>query len=378
MKRRDFLTVGGKTAAAAGVAGAAAMTGPGPAKAGPAVRWRLASSYPKTLDSIHGAAERIAARVRGATDGAFDIQVHAAGELVPALGVFGAVSAGTVECGLTAAALAAERDPVLCFDTGIPFGLNARQHAAWMMHGGGAGLMGTVFADHGIVAFPAGNTGAQMGGWFRRAVNRPDDLRGLTMRIAGLGASVMERLGVSVRSLPGDALADALAAGTLDAAEWSGPYDDQRLGLHRGASYYYYPGWWEGAAQASLMVHRPLWDALPPSYRVILEQACAETGAWMLAKYDSLNAIALRQLVGAGVVLKPFPPAVMDAAYSAAFALYEERAESDTRFRTIYRAWSRFREEEQMWFRVAENSFDSYLYAQAGQPFADAAPRAAR
>lgn len=375
MKRRDFLTVGGKTATAgvAGMAGIAAT-----AKAGPPVRWRLASSYPKSLDTVHGAAERIAARVRAATDGAFDIQVHAAGELVSALGVFDAVSAGTADCGLSAAILAAERDPVLCFDTGVPFGLNARQHAAWMMHGGGAGLMDTVFADHNIVAFPAGNTGAQMGGWFRRAINGPDDLRGLTMRITGLGAAVMERLGASVRSLPGEVLADALAAGTLDAAEWSGPYDDRRLGLYRAAAYYYYPGWWEGAAQMSLMINRGVWEALPPSYQTVVELACAETGAWLQAKYDSLNAVALRQLVGAGVVLKPFPPDVMDAAYRAAAALYEEQAAADPRFRTIYRAWSRFREEEQMWFRVAEHSFDSYLYTQPGQGFAAAAPQAGR
>ncbi len=378
MKRRDFLTVGGKSATAAGLAGMAGVTGAGSARAGPAVRWRLASSYPKSLDTIYGGAERIATRVRAATDGAFDIQVFAADELVPALGVFDAVSAGTVECGHSAAILAADRDPVLCFDTGVPFGLNARQQTAWMLHGGGTGLMRTVFADHNIVAFPAGNTGAQMGGWFRRAINRPEDLRGLTMRISGLGAEVMERLGVTVRSLAGDDLADSLSAGSLDAAEWSGPYDDRRLGLSRAAPYYYYPGWWEGAAQVSLMVNRPAWEALPPAYRVILEQACCETGAWMLAKYDTLNAVALRQLVGAGVVLKPFPTAVMEAAYHTAFALFAERAAADPRFRTVYQAWSRFREEEQMWFRVAENSFDSFLYAQAGQGVGPGTPQAGR
>lgn len=376
MKRRDFLTVGGK--AAAGMAGVAGMTGAGAAMAGPAVRWRLASSYPKSLDTNYGGAERIAARVRQATGGAFDIQVFAAGELVPALGVLDAVSAGTVECGHSAAILAADRDPVLCFDTGVPFGLNARQHTAWMVQGGGAALMREVFAEHGIVAFPAGNTGAQMGGWFRRPINRPEDLHGLTMRISGLGAAVMERLGVTVRSLAGEDLAAALAAGTLDAAEWAGPYDDRRLGLHRAAPYYYYPGWWEGSAQVSLMVGHTAWESLSAPYRVILEQACSETATWMLAKYDSLNAAALRQLVGAGVVLKPFPDAVMEAAHHAAFALYAERAESDPRFRRIYQAWSRFREEEQMWFRVAENSFDSFLYDHAVHGFPATPPQAGR
>ena len=357
MKRRSFLTAAGTGLGTAALGGAAL------AQDLPEITWRLASSYPRSLDTIYGAVEQMAARVGVVTGGRFRILTHPAGELAPALKVLDAVQEGAVECGQSAAYFYVDKDPTFCFDTGMPFGLNTRQQMAWMAHGGGLELMRDFYRGYNVTAIPAGNTGAQMGGWFRKEIRSVADLRGIKMRVGGLAGRILTTLGVEQRQIAGADVHAALEHGVIDAAEFVGPYDDERLGLHRAAQYYYYPGWWEGAAQIPLFVNLQAWEALPRPYQVALEQACAEAQAWMLAKYDALNAAALRRLVAAGAVLKPFPREVMEACYEAAFTLYEDIAAGNPRFKRVYDAWLSFRDEEYLWFRVAENSFDSFVYS---------------
>ena len=361
MKRRAFLTSAGVGLAATSVAAPAIAQGQ------PEIKWRMASSYPKSLDTIYGAAELIAQRVLAATDGKFQIRTFAAGEIVPALQVLDAVQHGTVECGQSAAYFYIGKDPTFCFDTAMPFGLNTRQHMAWMMHGGGLELMRELFQDYNIHHIPAGNTTAQMGGWFRKEIKTVEDLSGIKMRIGGLAGQILAKLGVVPQQLGGGDIYPALERGTIDATEFVGPYDDEKLGFYKVAKYYYSPGWWEGTAQIPLMINIAAWEQLPKSYQVILEQACWEANSWMIAKYDTLNAAALKRLVAAGAQLRTFPREVMQACEKLSFELYDELSAKNPRFKKVYDQWLGFRGQEQLWFRFAEHAFDSYLYSQASQ-----------
>ena len=361
MKRRKFLTAAGLGLAATPIAA------PAVAQSMPEVRWRLASSFPKALDTIFGAAEVISKRVSEATDGKFQIRVFAGGEIVPALQVLDAVQNGGIDCGHTASYYYVGKDPTFAFDTTVPFGLNTRQQNAWMYHGGGLQVMRDFFKTYNIYQIPAGNTGAQMGGWFRKEINTVDDLKGLKFRIGGFAGQVLTKLGVVPQQIAGGDIYPALEKGTIDAAEWVGPYDDEKLGFYKVAKYYYYPGWWEGNAQLSLYVNMAKWQALPKSYQSILETACAEANSFMLAKYDAQNMPALRRLVAGGALLRPFSPAVMEACYKAAFELYDETNKKNPRFKKVFDSWKPFRDEEYLWFRVAENTFDSFVYNKSAQ-----------
>ncbi|HET6469359.1 MAG TPA: TRAP transporter substrate-binding protein [Geminicoccaceae bacterium] len=364
VKRRDMVA-----ATAVAGAGLAAGTFPRPAiaQANPELRWRLQSSFPKSLDTLFGAAELIAARVAALTDDRFQIRPFAAGEIVPGLQVLDAVQAGTVECGHTAMYYYVGKDPTFAFDCAVPFGLNARQQNAWMYQGGGLELMREFLKDYNVINLPAGNTGTQMGGWFRKEIKTIEDLRGLKFRIAGIAGDMLARLGVVPQQLAGADVYPALEKGTIDAAEWVGPYDDEKLGFYRVAPYYYYPGFWEGGPQVSLIVNVEQWEQLPKAYQAALTAATAEANVDMLAKYDALNVEALRRLVGAGAQLRPFPREVMQAAYTAAFEMYDEIAAGNERFKTVYDSWSKFRTDQYLWFRVAENTFDNFVYAQSAQ-----------
>ena len=361
MRRRTFLKSAGAGIAAAG----GSIAAPAVVRAQPEFKWRCASSYPKSLDILFGAADEIAKRVAAATDNKFQIRVFAAGEIVPGLQVLDAVQNETVECGHTASYYYVGKDPTFAFDTAIPFGLNCRAQNAWMYYGGGLELMRELFRDYNIVQFPAGNTGAQMGGWFRKEINTVADLSGLKFRIAGLAGQVMTKLGVVPQQIAGSDLYPALEKGTIDAAEWVGPYDDEKLGFVKVAPHYYYPGWWEGGPQLSFYVNIKQWQSLPKEYQAAVETACAAANVLMVARYDAGNPPALRRLVGEGAILKPFPRDVLLASYKAAFEVYEETAAKNPRFRTVYEAWSKFRDEENLWFRVAENTFDNFIYAQS-------------
>ncbi|HYD98086.1 MAG TPA: TRAP transporter substrate-binding protein [Alphaproteobacteria bacterium] len=360
MKRRSFLTSAG-----VGVA-ASAVAAPAIAQSQPEIKWRLASSFPKSLDTIYGAAEVIARRVSEATDGKFQIRAFAGGEIVPGLQVVDAVQNGTVECGHTASYYYVGKDPTFAFDCALPFGLNARQQNAWMYDGGGLQLMREFFKDYNIVQFPAGNTGVQMGGWFRKEIKTVADLKGLKMRIGGFAGQVISKLGAVPQQIAGGDIYPALEKGTIDAAEWVGPYDDEKLGFYKVAKYYYYPGWWEGGPQLSLVVNTAQWEGLPKSYKAILEAACYEANAFMNAKYDAQNPAALRRLVAGGAILRPFSRDVLEACHKAAFELYEETAKTNPKFAKVYAAWKQFRDEEFLWFRVAESTYDSFTFS-AGQ-----------
>jgi TRAP-type mannitol/chloroaromatic compound transport system substrate-binding protein len=354
MERRKFLK-------GAGI-GVAASTLAAPAIAQSAdIRWRLASSFPKSLDTIFGAAEHMAKRVHDATGGKFQIRVFAAGEIVPAFGVVDAVQNNTVEMAHTASYYFIGKDPTFALDTAIPFGLNERQQTAWMYFGGGRELMNEFFKDYNIHAIPCGNTGAQMGGWFRKEIKTVADLQGLKFRVGGFAGQVLSKLGVVPQQIPGGDIYPALEKGTIDAAEWVGPYDDEKLGFNKVAKYYYYPGWWEGGPQLSAYVNTTQWAGLSGENKAILEAACGDAHGWMMAKYDAQNPAALRKLVAGGTLLRPFSKEIMDACLKATNELYEETAASNAKFKKVYESWRRFRDEQLQWFRVTENTFDNYM-----------------
>ena len=366
MERRKFIT-GAAAGLATGAALAASLPKPALADSLPEIKWRLASSFPKNLDTIYGAVDEMCRSIAAATDGKFQIRPFAAGEIVPGLQVLDAVQNGTVEAGQSASYYYVGKDPTFAFDCAVPFGLNARQQNAWMYYGGGLELMRDFFKDYNIVQFPAGNTGAQMGGWFRSEIKSIDDLKGLKFRIAGIAGKVLARLGVVPQQIAGSDIYPALEKGTIDAAEWVGPYDDEKLGFYKVAKYYYYPGWWEGGPQVSIYVNAKQWDSLPKVYQAVLQEAAAASNVLMVAKYDAENMPALRRLVAQGTILKPFPRDVMEASYKAAFDLYDEIAAQNAKFKKVYEGWKQFRADEYLWFRVAENSFDNFVYAQSAK-----------
>ncbi|HYE49474.1 MAG TPA: TRAP transporter substrate-binding protein DctP, partial [Azospirillaceae bacterium] len=259
------------------------------------------------------------------------------------------------------------KDPTFAFDCAIPFGLNARQQNAWLHQAGGLALVRDFLKGYNVINFPAGNTGTQMGGWFRKEIKTVQDLSGLKMRIGGFAGQVLTKLGGVPQQIAGGDIYPALEKGTIDAAEWVGPYDDEKLGFHKVAKYYYYPGWWEAGPTVSMLVNLQQWEALPKHYKAILEQACAEADVQMTAKYDAQNPGALKRLVAAGAQLRPYPREVLAACYKAAFELYDETAARNPNFKKIYEPWKAFREEAYLWFRVAENTLDNFVYAQSAQ-----------
>ncbi len=360
MDRRQIVRTG-----AIGAVAATGLTAPAVAQTAPEVRWRLTSSFPKSLDTLYGAAELLARRVAQMTDGRFQIRTFAAGEIVPALQALDATQNGTVECAQTAPYYYIGKDATFAFGTAVPFGLNTRQHTAWLRHGGGQELMDELYRSYNTTAFQMGHTGAQMGGWFRKEIRSLEDMKGLKMRIAGLAGQVMAKLGVLTQQLAAGEVYSALEKGTIDAMEFVGPYDDQKLGINKVAPFYHYPAWWEGGASLSLFVNLPAYEALPESYKAVLQAACTEATEWTLAKYDALNPRALRELVAAGTKLVPFPAAVLEASFVAAQELYAEIAAANPRFKKVHDAYMAFRREEVLWFRVADNGFDNFMARQS-------------
>jgi TRAP-type mannitol/chloroaromatic compound transport system substrate-binding protein len=359
VKRRSFLKNAG-LALAAGTATAA----PAIVRAQtPAVSWRMALSWPKSLDTLYGGAEFIAKRVAEATGGKFNIKVFAAGEIVGGLQVLDAVQNGTVECGHTANYYFFGKDPTFAFAASIPFGLNARQQNAWMRHGGGLELMREFFREYNCYNIPAGNTGAQMGGWFRKEIRTVADLKGLKMRIGGTAGLVLAKLGVVPQQIAGGDIYPALEKGTIDAAEWVGPYDDEKLGFYKVAKNYYYPAWWEGGTELDLLVNIKAWEALPKDYQAILESATADANDWVLTKYDTGNPPALKRLVANGVKLLPFSNEIMAACYKTSGEVYDEIAGKNAKFRKVYEPWKKFRDEQVQWFSIAENRYDNFMVA---------------
>lgn len=362
MKRRKFLGNTAISAASVAALGACTRTAtaPGNTTALPRMRWRMATSWPKSLDTIYGGADTVCKRVSEMTDGRFTITPFAAGEIVPGLQVLDAVQAGTVECGHTASYYYIGKNPALGFATAVPFGLNAQQQNAWLYQGGGLEAIQQLYSDFNVINFPAGNTGVQMGGWFKREIKSVSDLNGLKMRIPGLGGEVMSRLGVNVQVLPGGEIYLALDRGAIDAAEWVGPYDDEKLGLHKAAPFYYYPGWWEPGPTLDVMVNKTAWQRLPKEYQEIFKTAAYEANINMLAKYDALNRQALGRLVAGGAKLTPYSKEIMQAAEKVSFDLYEANAAKDATFKQVYTQWKDFREQIYKWSLINELSFANF------------------
>jgi len=366
-RRTLFRNAGSMLAGAAVGAGLGASgcgsTEPGAEGGAPAVstgkriRWRLASSFPRSLDTIFGGAEELAERVKAMTAGQFDIRVYPAGELVPGLQVMDAVQNGTVQAGQTCSYYYIGKKPALAFDTCVPFGLTSRQQIAWLEQGGGRQLIDGLFADFGIKTLISGNTGVQMGGWFKGEVPDLASLKGLRMRIPGMGGKVMSALGVSVQNIAGGDIYPALERGAIDATEWVGPYDDAKLGFHKAAKNYYYPGWWEPGASMSIYVGQKAWDELPAEYREILKVAAAQAGMSMQAKYDALNPTALQGILAEGVTMRPFTDDVMAAAREAATQLLEDEAASDPAYAKVLAEWKKFRDASFSWFGRAELAY---------------------
>ncbi|MFC4296588.1 TRAP transporter substrate-binding protein [Castellaniella hirudinis] len=359
MQRRAFL----KKAGLGAVAGTAAVAAPAIAQSNPQINWKMTSTYGPSLPPLFSTAQMFCDMVKEVTDGNFNIRLYPAGELVPGYGVMDAVGNRTVECGQTASYYYYGKDPSFCFDTAVPFGLNVRQMNSWMYEGDGLKLMRELFAPRGIVNFPLGNTGTQMGGWYRKEIKSIEDLKGLKMRTAGFAGEVLSRMGVIPQQIPPGDIYPSLEKGALDAVEFVGPVDDEKLGFQKVAKYYYYPGWWEGSAQVSLYVNDKAYAELPKAYQRVIDVASRAAGAKMVQDYDAHNPEALRRLIAGGAVLKSFPRDVMDASFEASNQVYKEFCDKDPGFKKIFDNYMAFRDNIVPWFRVAEGSYDNYLGA---------------
>ncbi|HUQ27060.1 MAG TPA: TRAP transporter substrate-binding protein [Usitatibacter sp.] len=357
MKRRKFINTAGAGMAGILAAGAAPVF----AQGAPELKWRMTSSFPKSLDTIFGAAEVISKRVAAATNNKFQIQVFASGEIVPGLQALDAVQNGTVQCCHTAPYYYVGKDPTFAFGTAIPFGMNCRQFNAWWYVGGGDAIFNDFLKEYGVQAFLSGNTGAQMGGWYRKEIKTVDDLKGLKLRIGGFAGQVLAKLGVVPQQIAGGEIYPALEKGTIDAAEWVGPYDDEKLGFNKVAKFYYYPGWWEGGPALHTIVNQKALAELPADYRAILEAACHEGNTMMMARYDAGNPDALKRLVAGGAQLRPFSKAIMDACYKAALELYAETSAKNPKFKKVHDPYMKFLEDQVLWFRVSEGNFDTFM-----------------
>jgi TRAP-type mannitol/chloroaromatic compound transport system substrate-binding protein len=356
MQRRSFIQK-----ATVGATATAALAAPAIISAQPQVRWRIASSFPKSLDTIYGAAEVVAKRVTAITGGRFQVTVHAAGELVPPLQVLDAVQNGTVEAGHTAMYYYFGKNPAWAFGTAVPFGLNARQFNAWWYEGGGARVYNEFAAKVGVTAFLCGNTGVQMGGWFRKEIKTVEDLKGLKFRVGGFAGAVLSKLGVVPQQLAAGDIYASLEKGTIDAAEWVGPYDDEKLGFNKVAKFYYTPGWWEGGPALHSIVNNKAWEALPAEFKEAWTAANFEGNATMMARYDSLNPNALRRLLASGTQLRAFSKPVLDASLKAAKEVYAEFNAKNEDFKKLYDSYFSFQREQIQWNSVAEHRFDQYM-----------------
>jgi TRAP-type mannitol/chloroaromatic compound transport system substrate-binding protein len=366
--RRDFL----KKATIAGAAGAASFLAQ-PRAADivasaqdvdlPVIEWEMATSWPVALDTIFGGAQVFAEALAALTSGKFVINPRAAGEIAPGLEVLNVVEQGAVPCGHTASYYYVGKSPITAFGTALPFGFNAQQQNAWLYEGGGLTMLRELYAEKfGVIQFPAGNTGVQMGGWFRKEISKVADLEGLKMRIPGLGGQVMTKLGVTVQTLPGGEIFQALQTGAIDAAEWVGPYDDEKLGLNKAADYYYAPGWWEPGPTLEVQINLAEWEALPEVYKAAVETAAYQANTIMLARYDARNNEALTRLVESGVILTPYSDEIMAAAEEASFELYDELAVDDADFKTVYEEWKLFRDGIYAWHDINEGGMSRFVH----------------
>ena len=356
-KRRNFLT----NAGAGLMAGSGAMlAAPAVHAQGAAVKWRCATSFPKSLDVLFGDVEMVAEKVKQITNGRFIIEVNEAGKLAPALGVLDPVSKGEFECSHTAPYYFFAKDPTFALDCAIPFGMSTRGMNAWYQDGTGYKLMREFYNKFNIVNIPCGQTGTQMGGWFKKEIKSVEDLKGVKMRIAGLAGRIMSSFGVFPTQVAAAESVSSLESGKLDAVEWVGPHDDEKLGFYKVAPYYYYPGWWEGSAQISLLTNTQAHAKLPEDFKAALDVACAYAQTVQQARYDTRNSAALRRLVANGAKLRAMPQPIMDLAFRETQKVYAELIASNASWAKIYPDYLKFQKEMVAWFRYSENAYDNF------------------
>ena len=355
MLRRNVLKLG------VGAAAGAALSAPAIAQSAPQIRWRMTSSFTKNLDITYGAAEQFCRNVSDLTEGRFVIQQFAAGELVPGLQALDAVQNGTVEMAYTGTLFYVGKDPTFALGAAAPFMLNPRQQHGWFYHAGGNELFNAFLAKYNVIGFPCGNTGMQWGGWFRKEIKTVADLKGLKMRIAGLGGHVIARVGVVPQQIaPGD-IYPALERGAIDAVEYIGPYDDEKLGFQKVAKYYYTPGWQEGGTLFHAIANTEKWAELPPVYKKAVEVAAQATTTTMLAHYDTKNPEALLRLVASGVTVSVFSHEIIDAIYAAAQEHYAGLIATNESFAKIYNSQKEFRDRNYLYHQFADFQYDATM-----------------
>lgn len=342
----------------------AAIATPAIAQGNPEVRWRMPLFVPRPFDVLWNECGEFTRRVAEATGGKFQIQRFAAGEIVPGgPGVLDAVEGGTVECGYTLSYYSVGKDASYAFASTLPFGLNTRLQQAWYLRGGGGELCEAFFKTKNVTAIAMGNSTTQMGGWFRKEINTLDDLKGLKMRIPGLAGRVVAKLGVIPQQIAPGEIYPALERGTIDAAEWAASHDDERLGFVKVAPYYYSPGWWEPNAMTHLFVNLNAWNSLPAHYKAIVQSAAEAVNQTVVANYDVVNPLAMRRLIASGAKLRFFSAEIMNAAYDASFALYDEIAKGNPGFAKIYAHWKKFLDDSELYVRVADNYYENYIWS---------------
>jgi len=356
MKRRSFLAT-----IPAGTVAAASIAAPAFAQSEPKLNWRMVSAYPKSLDAMYGAAVMLADYVRKITSGKFNIQVFAPGELVPPFQSADATANGTVEMSHTPPQYNWGKDPTWALGSAAPFNLNTRQTNAWLYYGGGKDLLNEFYQKNGLYGIPCGNTGAQMGGWFRKEINSVEDLKGLKLRVGGYVGKVLEKLGAVPQAIPGGEIYTSLERGTIDAAEWIGPYDDEKLGLYKVAPYYYYPGWWEGQSLIYTFINSDKWKELPPSYQDAVKVACEAVNSNVVARYDYENPTALRKLVANGAKLRLFNKKILEACWNASNEVAAELSSGNPSFKKIYDSQTAFRRDAYLWAQVGEFGYDNFM-----------------
>jgi TRAP-type mannitol/chloroaromatic compound transport system substrate-binding protein len=346
--RRGFLR-----AAAAG-----ALAAPAVARADTPLRWRMVTSWPRNLPGPGVTAQRLADRIAAMSGGRLEVQLFAAGELVPALEVLDAVQGGTAEMAHTASFFWAGKMPAAQFFTGVPFGLLPLEHAAWIEHGGGQALWDELYAPFGVKPFMAGNTGTSMGGWFRKELTGLGDLKGLRWRMPGLGGEMIRELGAVPALVPPPEIVTALQSGAIDATEFLGPWSDLAAGFYKAAPYYYWPGLHEPNGTGEAIVSLAAWEALPADLQSVVENACRAEAAYAVAEAEWQDQAALEALVGEhGVQLRRFPDEIVDAARVAAadvLAAFDAMGGIEQR---IYRSFRAMRERAIKWSRVSSQAF---------------------
>ncbi len=356
MKRRDFLKTAGKTAAATAVA--SAIAAPAVWAKGGTIQWKMVTTWPPNFPVLQIGAERFAKRVEEASGGKIKIQVFAGGELVPPLGVFDAVSDGTVQVGSGASYYWAGKVPAAQWFSAVPFGFNAQGINAWFYSGGGLKLWEEVYAPFNLVPRPQGNTGVQMGGWFRKEMKSIEDFKGLKMRIPGLGGKVVAKAGGTVVLLPGSEIFTSLERGVIDATEWVGPLHDLRMGFYKAAKYYYYPGWHEPGTCLEVIFNKKAYDALPKDLQAIIDAVAMETNLWSLSEFEARNGAALQELITQHKVnLVRFPDEMLDALNKMAQETLEEEAAKDAASRKVHEAFKKFKNQIGAWGSISEKAY---------------------